>query len=79
MAHHISETNYSADPKKMGFTYRHYSQNSNDNTTINRFDIKYDDIQFEWVTGNKASFSLDDNKRQIGKVIMLSSIFNYLY
>ena len=78
MAHHISKTNCSADPKKMGFTYRHYSQNPDDNSTIKRFDIKYDDIQFEWKTGNKASFILDDKKGQIGKVIMLYSIFNYL-
>ena len=58
VAHHkfISKTYYSADPKKMEFTYRHYSQDPNDKTTINRFDIKYDDIKFEWKTGNKASF-----------------------
>ena len=61
MAHQISKTNNSADPKKMEFTYRHYSQNQDvDNTTVNRFDIKYDDIKFEWKTGNKASFILDD-------------------
>ena len=62
VAHHISKTNYSADPKKMGFTYGHYFQNPNDNTTFSHFDIKYDDIQFEWKTGNKASFILDDKK-----------------
>ena len=79
MAHHITKTNYSADPKKMEFTYRHYSQNPDvDNTTLNRFDIKYDDIKFEWKTGNKASFILDDKKRHIENVVMLSSIFNYL-
>ena len=48
----------------MGFTYRHYFQNPNDNTTFSHFDIKYDDIQFEWKTGNKASFILDDKKRK---------------
>lgn len=48
----------------MGFTYRHYFQNPNDNTTFSRFDIKYDDIKFEWKTGNKASFNLDDKKRK---------------
>ena len=48
----------------MGFTYSHYSLNPNENMTINSFDIKYDDIKFEWKTGNKASFILDDKKRK---------------
>ena len=55
----------------MGFTYSHYSLNPNENMTINSFDIKYDDIKFEWKTGNKASFILDDKKRHIGKVIIM--------
>ena len=65
MANHIFKTDNSADSMKMEFTYRHYSQNPNDNSLIDRFDIKHDYIQFEWETGNKASFILDDKKRPL--------------
>ena len=49
----------------MGFTYRHYAQNPDDNTLITRFDIKYDNIKFNWKPENKASFILDGKKRQL--------------
>ena len=42
--------NYSADPKTMWFTYRHYTDKSSYTP------IEYDDIKFNWEPENKSSF-----------------------